>query len=595
MVDVDIELDFGLCATGAHADEMSAFQSEIEHIACRIGEGCHFACLDVGFGATKDIKHAFDGDACNFFGWIFTHARHDLAHHFDAVNARQGGGLNIFEVVTEGVKNFVHHIAKGFALGAIVSGGFGDEQGSVHAVLVANEGGGQEAVAFFKAKEEGMRARIFENLDLFADKFEPCEGVKNGNIKMIADGFGKLSRHDALEHCAICGQCPLFFFATKNVVEHEATDLIARQQAEIARRRANGDTQAVTIGVSAKDGICAHFVCKLNGEGEGIGIFGVRHFDGGKMRIGVFLFFDNAHVGDADFVQDATNGHISAPMQGGVDDLEFAAYALHHFGIDGKGFDACDVFVVHFRIADDVKQSRLQRFFHGDMFGFGEGKGVDGIGDSGRNFGANLRAIFAIDLVAVILGRVMARGDHNACDGIQMTNAKAQKRNGTKGIKQVRFDAVCTEDQGGLGGKLGAHQTAVVSDHYATISSAINHAQIVGKPLCGTTHRIDVHTVHASTEHATHTCCAKAQIAIEAVFLFLFVLCNGEQVFLQFGVVCKIFEPRIIVLLITHDCPSLGIMYWCLNNRIRERCTVRHSARRVLWDDNSGQWWVSFD
>ena len=242
----------------------------------------------------------------------------------------------MLQVVAVALEDLGHHVAQRLALGAVIARSLGDEQRGVDAVLVAHKGAGEIAIAFLKAEEEGMAAGILELLNLFADKLEARQRVEQRHAEVLADGARQLGGHDALDHGAVGRQLALRLFAAEDVVEHQAADLIAGQQAEAAVLLAHRHAQTVAVRVGAEDGVRAHLVGQLDGQREGGGVLRIGHFDGGEIGVGRLLLLDHAHVGDADFAQDAAHGHVAAAMDGGVDDLEVLARLGHDLGVDGK-------------------------------------------------------------------------------------------------------------------------------------------------------------------------------------------------------------------------------------------------------------------
>ena len=79
----------------------------------------------------------------------------------------------------------------------------------------------------------------------------------------------------------------------------------------------------------------------------------------------------------------------------------------------------------------------------------------------------DLRAVLPVDLVAVVLGRVVARGDHDAGRGAEVLHREGGERRRAGARREYERDAGGGEDAGGVLGELAAHAAPVAADHHA--------------------------------------------------------------------------------------------------------------------------------
>ena len=86
------------------------------------------------------------------------------------------------------------------------------------------------------------------------------------------------------------------------------------------------NAKTVTVGVGGEDDLRTLLVSQLDGQAEGVSLFGVGHLDGGERGIGQLLLHHDGDVGDADFLQDAAHRHIAGAVQGRVDDLQAGSF-----------------------------------------------------------------------------------------------------------------------------------------------------------------------------------------------------------------------------------------------------------------------------
>ena len=169
----------------------------------------------------------------------------------------------------------------------------------------------------------------------------------------------------------------------------------------------------------------------------------------------------------------------------------------------------------------------------------------------------HLAAVGAVDLVAVILGGVVAGSDHNACLAAQLTHGKAEHGNGHETVIEIDLNAVCCENLGGLLRKLFAVVAAVVAHSDAALTEHV--VDIVGKTLSRSANGVDVHAVGANLQHAAHTRGAEGELCAEAVFDSIFIARNCIELGDQSGV-GYFFKPKGIFFCSVHAPPPKFIV-----------------------------------
>ena len=238
-------------------------------------------------------------------------------------------------------------------------------------------------------------------------------------------------------------------------MQQHAADLVAGKQLEVAMLVPHGHAQAVAVGVGGENHIGAHLIGQLDGQGERAGILGVGHLDGGKIRVRQLLLLHHGHIGNADFLQDAAHGHIAAAMQGRVDDGQVRALLRHQFRLDAQRSDLGDVVIIHFLIADDVEQPLGLGLVLIHQGAVGVGGGADKAGHAVGGLRAQLGAVLAVYLIAVVLGRIMAGSNHHACNGVQVAHRIGENRYRAQRVEQISGHALLAQHQRRVSGKLG--------------------------------------------------------------------------------------------------------------------------------------------
>ena len=193
-----------------------------------------------------------------------------------------------------------------------------------------------------------------------------------------------------------------------------------------------------------------------------------------------------------------------------------------------------------------MQQPRIQRslLIHGLIIGIVE------LIDAGENFictfGRKLAPVLPIDLVAVVNLRIMAGGDDNARDAVQLADSKGQHRNGAQTLVKIGLDAVGAEHQRSLLRKLFRELAGIVGNRHAALRAALHLSDELGKALRRPADVIDVHAVGAVSDHAAHARRAEFQSFIEAILDLLVVALQTLQFRDQLRVVRKVLQPLFI-------------------------------------------------
>ena len=135
----------------------------------------------------------------------------------------------------------------------------------------------------------------------------------------------------------------------------------------------------------------------------------------------------------------------------------------------------------------------------------------DGVCDIERD----LAAVFAVDLVAVILCGVMARRDHDAGRAFQRTHCPGEHWGRHELGVDMNTDAVCREHcRRRLCEGIGLDAAVIGDGNGGLFEGAVD---IVCKTLRRSANGVDIHSAGAGAEHAAQTAGAEFQIIIEAL------------------------------------------------------------------------------
>ncbi len=136
-----------------------------------------------------------------------------------------------------------------------------------------------------------------------------------------------------------------------------------------------------------------------------------------------------------------------------------------------------------------------------------------------------LCAVAPVSLVTVVFLGVVGSGDINAALTAELADSERQLGSGTETVEEIDLDSVGREYVGDNFGKLARVVAHIVAYDYRYLGLILeSDLKIVGKPLCGGSYRIDVHTVCAGTHDTAQTAGTEFEVTIETVDKFGFVV-----------------------------------------------------------------------
>ena len=305
-----------------------------------------------------------------------------------------------------------------------------------------------------------------------------------------------------------------------NVRAQQGTHLVAAQHAPGAGVRIlRGHRGAVGVGVIGDHDVRVHADGGFERQVQGAGLFRVREGHRGEVGVRFGLLAHQRDVGEAGGVEHRHCGLAAHTMHGGQDDFEVAGREVLR---DGQRRDGGLVV---------GRDGRIQG--GPPLRGQGDAgqltNGVDLGGDQGVVRRHDLRAASAlldgvpaqVDLVAVVLGRVVAGRDHHAAVALQRPHGIGEQRCGQSGRHQERLDAGRGENRRGFFRKDVRVVAGVEADDGARPGTGgglrDGVGQEGGEPGGGAAHHHAVHPVGARAEGGPQACGAELQGPAETV------------------------------------------------------------------------------
>ena len=202
-------------------------------------------------------------------------------------------------------------------------------------------------------------------------------------------------------------------------------------------------------------------------------------------------------------------------------------------------------------MADELDESLFEGLLIGHVAG---GKALhlpDALGDGVGLHRVHLAAGGPVDLVAVVLGGVVAGGDDHAGAAVEMEYREGQLGHGVQGAVEVHMDTMARQHTGGLLCKHVGEVPGVVGDgHGGPLREP--GLQVPRQALRGLAHVVHVHPVIPGSQHAPKARRAEGQLLIEPILDLHGVIRDGAELRLGSLVHVGTVQPILIPFLCVH-------------------------------------------
>ena len=347
---------------------------------------------------------------------------------------------------------------------------------------------------------------------------------------------------DGLAGDRFLGHGALLDRAGADVVEEQDAHLVAGDELIGAVRALHGDADAVGVGVRGEEQVRADFLREVDAHFHGGVDLGVRVRAGGEVAVRVLLLRNDGDVGDADVLQNGGDRDEAGAVQRGVD--EFQAGVFRKTRADLMGLDRVEEGSLA-AVADELDEALGNACREGDVLRAGEDVGLlDAVIDDGDRVIGHLTAVGTVRFVAVVLGGVVGRGDHDARVAVVVAGGEAQRRDRVQGVVDADFDAVGGEDAGSSFREVPALETGVIGDG-DRLRAALG-LDPVGDALGGLADDPDVHAVGAGAQRAAKARGTELERDGEAVRNGVFIALDLQQFGLEVEVLELGFQPAFI-------------------------------------------------
>jgi hypothetical protein len=218
------------------------------------------------------------------------------------------------------------------------------------------------------------------------------------------------------------------------VVGEQAAQLITGQA-----RACDRDAEPVGVGIVGEHDVGVEALSIGQGKIEGARLLRVRERDRREVGVGLGLRGHHMHVGESGPRQRVNRDVAADAVHRRVDDPQVARTEAHH--------------------RDRSVEVRRDHLLVRNHVGVGERDPVERTHpvDGGRDLGVDrrrdLRSVAQVDLVAVVLGRVVAGGHHDAGVGAEVQHRERQNGGRRSAGEKHGVESRSGEDGGGIVGE----------------------------------------------------------------------------------------------------------------------------------------------
>ena len=268
---------------------------------------------------------------------------------------------------------------------------------------------------------------------------------------------------------------------------------------------------------------------------------GIRVRAGREVTIGLFLLGHNSHMGDAELLEQLVDTLKAGAVQRGVDEFErvnaravtdtLVIDSLHKVVqtlVINHDYAAISQRLVIIDQPDAVKAVALLNRCK-DFFG---------------SFQRDLAAVRAVDLVAVILGGVMAGGHADARAAAEIPHRPRKRRGRLKAGVHIGCDAVGGQHTGRLAGKQLTVMAAVVGD--GNLLRQVSCVEVIRQTLRCLADGIEIHAVGARTNDTAQSAGAEFQITIKTIRDGLVIPGHADKLRFNSIVQIRLGQPAVI-------------------------------------------------
>ena len=284
-----------------------------------------------------------------------------------------------------------------------------------------------------------------------------------------------------------------------------------------------------------------YFIAQFQALLHGFADFRVGIRAGGEVPIRCFLLRHHRHMGRTQLGQQFFYALQAGAVQRGVHQLELLnAGAIANALVIYSLYKIIQAFVVNAHNAACLHTG----FIIHQLYAVKAVHFFDCSQNFICHFQRDLAAIGAIHFIAVVLGRVVAGCNADACPAAQIAHRPGKCGRGLQPRVHAGGNAVCRQHAGSFAGEQFAVIAAVMRN--GDLFGQVGRVQVIGQALGGLAHRVQVHAVGARPQHTAQAAGAKFQVTVKTVRDSGIIPGNAVQFFRHSGIQFRLGQPTVI-------------------------------------------------
>ena len=309
------------------------------------------------------------------------------------------------------------------------------------------------------------------------------------------------------------------FVLSQNIIKVHHTGLVTVNQYPFTLVILTSDTHTVSIRIGSHYEFSINFFSKVYSHRKSFRIFRIRRYDSREVTVLNHLFGNSEYVFESPHLQCTRNQHHTCTVNRSIDNLHIFVTG-DSCRINRNGFHHVQINFINV-FADNLNQIRISLEFNVSS----RSNGIYFVDDAFIVWSQYLCTIVPICLVTVVFLRIVRSSQNDTALATEVTDSKRHFRSRTHIVKQIYFNAIGRENICRCLCKQTAVVTAVMTDYYRNLWQVFEVLlQIVGKPLSGSTYRIDIHTIATYSHDTTQTTSTKFKVFVESFNKFGFII-----------------------------------------------------------------------
>ena len=337
-----------------------------------------------------------------------------------------------------------------------------------------------------------------------------------------------------------------------DVVKKQNTHLVAGDGDIFTVGIADHGSDTVGVGIRTDDEVAVHFLGQVHRQIEAFRILRVRANDCREIAVDHHLFGHRINMLHSQALQRFGNQLVAAAVERRIDNAELIRHCLDGIRVNSLLHDLLKEGLVGF-LADHGDLAVFDCFFV--IAGLEAGEEVclrHAFCNCVGLLRGQLSTVRPVDFIPVVLLRVVAGGNIEACGCAIVADGKAQLRSRTQCVKDPDIDSVRSHYRCGFFGILASVETAVMCYDDALFLGCFSFsADYICEGLGCMANDVDIHVVQAGFHGTAQTGSAELQRSIESLPDLFFVVGNGVELCPLLFAECRAVQPALILF---HEC-----------------------------------------